>query len=174
MEAYLYVLLRLVHIAAGVFWAGGAIFIALLLTPAVRAAGPDGGKVMQQLTLTAKMPLVMTVAAVLTTLSGLVLYWPASGGFNVDWVLSPAGMTLTLGGLAGLATLILGLTVQAPSSRRLAALAGEIRAAGGPPSKEHLAELHRLQARLGTGGMWVAALLAVAVVGMATFRYLPS
>ncbi len=35
------VLIRVVHILAGVVWAGGAIFMAVVLDPRLRALGPD-------------------------------------------------------------------------------------------------------------------------------------
>jgi hypothetical protein len=41
--------LRLVHIALGVFWAGTIFFFVMFLEPSVRAAGPDGARVMQGL-----------------------------------------------------------------------------------------------------------------------------
>ncbi len=43
------VAMRLIHIGLGVFWAGAIFFIVLFLEPSVRAAGPDGARVMQGL-----------------------------------------------------------------------------------------------------------------------------
>ena len=43
------IVLRLLHVGLGVFWAGSLLFIALFLEPSVRAALPESGKVMQQL-----------------------------------------------------------------------------------------------------------------------------
>ena len=36
------VVLRVLHIAAGVFWAGAIMFFGLFLEPSIRAAGPGG------------------------------------------------------------------------------------------------------------------------------------
>lgn len=46
----IHVILRLVHIFAGVFWAGVAFFIALVFTPAIARMGPEGDRFMQQFT----------------------------------------------------------------------------------------------------------------------------
>ena len=37
----LYVL-RILHIAVGVFWVGSVVFLSAFLTPSIRAAGPAG------------------------------------------------------------------------------------------------------------------------------------
>ena len=39
------VVLRVVHVVGGVFWAGAVLFVVHFLEPAVRDAGPDGAKV---------------------------------------------------------------------------------------------------------------------------------
>ena len=45
----LYLVLRLIHILAGVSWAGAAVAFAAFVDPSVRASGPSGGPVIQQL-----------------------------------------------------------------------------------------------------------------------------
>jgi hypothetical protein len=77
MNVYL-ILLRLIHIGSGVFWAGTAIMIAAFLEPTVRAAGPEGGRFMQQLTGQSRFSLSMSLSALLNALSGPLLYWPLS------------------------------------------------------------------------------------------------
>jgi hypothetical protein len=47
-----------------------------------------------------------------------------------------------------------------------------VQAAGGRPSAQQAAELGRLQARMGSAMRGVAALLMLAVITMATARYL--
>ena len=64
------VALRLIHIVVGVFWVGSVIFVAAFLAPAVRAAGPGGGAVMNQLMQNLKLHLYMVAATWLTLLSG--------------------------------------------------------------------------------------------------------
>ncbi|MBA3672180.1 MAG: hypothetical protein H0W68_09190 [Gemmatimonadaceae bacterium] len=43
------IILRLVHILSGVFWAGSAIFNDRFVAPTIRALGADSGKVMREL-----------------------------------------------------------------------------------------------------------------------------
>ena len=77
MNVYL-ILLRLIHIGSGVFWAGTAIMMAAFLEPTVRAAGPEGGRFTQQLTGQSRFSLFMSLSALLNALSRLLLYWPLS------------------------------------------------------------------------------------------------
>ncbi len=60
------ILLRLIHILSGVFWVGSVLFVARFLLPTLRAVGPAGGPVMQQLTQVRKLPSFMMVVAILT------------------------------------------------------------------------------------------------------------
>ena len=46
MSAHMIALFRLLHIVAGAFLVGIAIFNAFFLFPAIKAAGPAGGQVM--------------------------------------------------------------------------------------------------------------------------------
>jgi len=39
-------ILRVIHILLGVFWAGAVFMVALFVQPAIAASGPEGGKVM--------------------------------------------------------------------------------------------------------------------------------
>jgi hypothetical protein len=51
------------------------------------------------------------------------------------------------------------------------ALAKEMQAAGGPPKPEQLAEMQKLQARMGKAGVWGAILLVISTAAMAIARY---
>src|SRR5574341_1318324 len=95
------VVLRLIHIGAGVFWAGGAIVVARFVIPSVQDAGPEGAKVVQALQKHGLMT-ALPVAAVLTMLAGFILYWRVSGGFAAQWSRTPTGMVLGLGALASI------------------------------------------------------------------------
>ena len=88
------IILRLLHIACGVFWAGAAIYLAAFVTPAVKALGPDGGKFMQQLAKTNNLPLVMAIAATTNVITGILLLWKLSGGLQLDWMISNHGLVL--------------------------------------------------------------------------------
>jgi hypothetical protein len=169
---WLTIALRLVHIFAGVLWAGAAFAFASFLTPAVRMAGPDGARFMQTLATKTRHAASMGAAALLNTGAGLWLFWRDSGGLRPAWLGTPTGLALALGGISGLAAAVIGFAVQFRSTLRLQAIAAQAQKAGGPPNEAQMKEISLLQARLRAGGVWVAALLAITVATMATARYL--
>ncbi len=164
---FILIILRLVHIVAGAFWAGSALLIALVLLPGVRRAGPGGERHLPM----AAISQAMGLAALLTTAAGLLLYGLVSR-FAGGWIVSPLGIGLTLGSLAGLAAFLLGLLSTGPTSQKLGTLAGQIGAAGGPPRPEQAAELARLQAKLATSSTVSTILTTAALMLMAVARYL--
>lgn len=101
MDIYLIYLisLRLVHMVAGVFWAGAAFTLAGFVEPTVRAAGPEGGRFMQRLAEHSRFSFFMSLSSLLTTGTGLLLYWPASAGLQVGWIASSTGRAFTVGGV---------------------------------------------------------------------------
>jgi uncharacterized membrane protein len=165
------IVLRLVHIGSAVFWGGSTFFIVSFLTPAVQAAGPEGGKVMQRLALSS-FPKVVPALGGLTVLAGLLMYWKDSGGLQLNWITTPTGLGFTFGGLMGLTSLIIGVAVTAPAINRMAAIAREAMASGKPPSPEQMKEIPALQVKMTSAAVWTAIFLALAVLGMATARYL--
>ena len=167
------ILFRIIHVLAGVFWVGTAVFTAAFLIPTVRAVGPAGGPVMQQLAQVRKLPMYLMTAMFLTLLSGIGLYSKASGGFSNAWMQSGPGMTFGLGGALALIASIVGLVVVMPTTKRAGALAAAIQTGGKPPSPEQVAEMQRLQARAGRGSALGAALLVLATTAMAVGRYIP-
>ncbi len=162
---------RVIHILCGVFWAGAAMMIAGFIEPAVRALGPDGGKFMQRFMGPGRFPVYMTGAGFATTISGLILLWMGSGPRLGDWLHSGYGRVIVLGSVAGLCSMILGLSVNAPTAKRLAALSREIQSQGGPPSAEQAGEVGMLQGRLHTASLASATLLILSVVAMAAAHY---
>lgn len=163
--------LRLVHIFCGVFWAGTIFFMVSFLQPAVRAAGPAGGQFMQRLAATRFLTIV-PVLAVLTIVSGLLLIWRDSVGGSAEWMGSPAGITLSVGGTAAIVAFVIGFFVMRRATLQVLAIAQAVQAGGGPASPEQQAEIQALQRRARSSALWVAHLLAVAVIAMAVARYL--
>jgi hypothetical protein len=169
---YYVITLRLIHIFTGVFWAGAAWMIAGFVEPAVRATGPEGGKFMRQLAGPGRLPFFMQAASGLNVLSGLLLYWRASGGLQTSWITSGPGLGYTVSSLAALAAFVLGFLIQGRAAERMAALGREIQAAGGPPNPAQIKEMQALQERIRQGGLVGGVLLAIAVIGMGVARYL--
>ncbi len=159
--------LRLVHIIMGVLWVGTAVFIAAFVLPSVRALGSTGGQFMQQLVQVRHLPRYLLIVSWTTVVSGVLLYWRYSAGFQPAWVTSPVGITLGMGGGAGIAVALMGVFVNLPTARRLSAIGSHIQASGGPPSAELQAEVQRLQRRLVVASQVAAALLLFSAAAMA-------
>lgn len=165
---YIYILiLRVIHILGGVFWAGWAFILAGFLEPAVDAAGPAGGEFQKALVQKTRIMPVMIAAPLLTILTGILLYWETSGGFSLAWIASGNGLALTIGGLAAIVAFVAGMVINRPTAERIGALGREMQASGGPPTPEQQAEMQVLQERLSRAGAVGAVLMLVAVIGMA-------
>ncbi len=157
-------ILRLIHILSAIFWVGSTLFITLFLEPTVEALGPEGGKFMQKLT-GGRLSPAMGVAGLLTILTGLWMYASVSGGFDPA-VMFSTRLPLTLGALAGIISLVVGLLVQGRTAGELKALGKKIAAQGGPPTPEQASQIAALQNALQRGGRLNAILMVLAVIGM--------
>lgn len=166
-------LLRLIHILVGVFWVGAVIFVSAFLLPSLRAVGPAGGAVMEQLAQVRKMPTFLMSSAILTVLSGIGLYWHDSDGFSGAWMHSGPGMVFASGGALGILAAAVGMALTSPAGKRMGMLAAEMRSAGGPPRPELLAQMQVLQVKIARSSSVVVALLVLAVCAMAIARYVP-
>ena len=161
-----YLSVRVAHVLFGTFWAGSVFFAVLYLNPSVIEAGPEGGKVMGILQRRGWMNAVIAIAWV-TVLSGFYLLWSMSGHFSSGFMGSKSGILLSVGMLAGVVALCIGLFGTVPANRRMGAIAAGAAGRGGPPTPEELAELTRLRDRIGRLVRVVGVLMLVAVVTMA-------
>ncbi len=153
--------MRVLDIVLGVFWAGTMIFTAIFLVPSIRDAGPEGAKVVAGL-MRRRFLDVLPVAAALTIVSGLWLYWFDSNGFQPPFMRSSMGMMLGLGALAALIAFALGLGIVRPAMLRAATLSQD-------PTQ--LAAAQALRLRAASFGRLVALLLGLAAAAMAIARY---
>jgi uncharacterized membrane protein len=165
------VVLRLLHIITGVFWAGALFFTVSVLFPAIRATGPAGGRVMRQIVVVQKYPALAGVTALITLLSGFALYWANSSLSGGMWARTRPAMVYGIGGVTALVAFVVAATVVSPTGARLALLGAEIEAAGRPPTPEQGAALAGLQRRMQLGVRLGASLLGVTVITMAVARY---
>jgi uncharacterized membrane protein len=164
-------LLRLIHILAGVFWAGSAFFLAGFLIPTIRETGAEGGRVMGYLVARRRLPVFLGIAMLLTVLSGLIMYGRTAAATHGTWTGTAPGIAYGVGGLAAILGAVVGMGVSGAAAGRMAAI-GQRGAESGKPSPEQQAEIQRLQRRMLLGARTAAGLIAVAVVAMATARYL--
>ena len=164
------IVLNLIHILAGVFWAGAILFLALFVGPAVNAAGPAGSVFMQKLMTETRFSMAIALGGVLTVLTGLALFWLVSNAFSSNWILTGHGAAITLGGLAGIAAAVVGATISKRANLRISALAAEIQAGGKSPSEVQQSELQSLKKKMRMGSMLSALLVLIALTGMALAR----
>jgi uncharacterized membrane protein len=167
----LVLLLRLLHVGLGVFWAGSVLFTTIFLMPAVTELGPDGGKLMAALQ-RRRMLEVLPVVAILTIISGFWMYIRMAGG-SAEWARSRPGMALGLGGVLAVVALLMGFVVMRPTQLKAAELGAEMaKIPEGPERAARAAELQKLRRRGATAAKTVAALLGVTVILMAVARSL--
>jgi hypothetical protein len=164
-------LLRLVHILAGIFWVGAIFLIAGFLLPTLRATGREGGRFMQHLMGQRRLPIFLGIAMLLTVLSGFTLYTRTVAATHGAWASTPPGIAYGIGGLAAVLGALVGMLISGSAARRMAAIGQRSAVAGGPSPAEQ-AEIERLQDRMVLGSRLVAGFLAVAATAMAIARYL--
>lgn len=163
--------LRLIHIGSGIFWVGATFFTEGFLMPVIGAAGPEGGRLMQRLMTQSRFPVAISVTPILTMLTGIIMYILDIREFGgLSWLSVREGLLFTIGGLAGLLTLIPVFALLRPAGDKLMELGQQVAAAGGPPSPALQAELASWQEKRAMGGRLSALLLIIAVIAMATAR----
>jgi uncharacterized membrane protein len=163
---------RLLHIAIGVAWVGSVFLFVVFLQPAAAEIGPAGAPFMAELLGRRRLTDRIVGLGVGTVVAGLFLYWhdwQAYGGFG-DWIGSSFGAVITLGMVATLVALAIGIFWTRPMAARFGALGQQVAAAGGP-TPEQGSEMARLQRQLRVFAWVNLSLLAIAVFAMATARY---
>jgi uncharacterized membrane protein len=170
---WFFIVFRILHIGAGVAWAGSVFFLVMFVQPSAAAIGPAGAPFMAELLGTRRLVDRILVIGSVTIVAGLILYlrdMNDAGGFG-DFLGRNYGRALTIGGVTAIAAFLVGLFGTRPAVRRLLALGRQIASSEGPPSPDLIAQVPALQdltkilARISLG------LLGIAVVAMATARY---
>jgi hypothetical protein len=171
MDLYVLVI-RIVHIFGGMFWLGTVWMTAIFLGPTAEAIGSDAEKFMTYITVKLRYPTIVAIAAGSNVLAGILLYWKDSAGLRLEWITTPTGLGFTFGALCALTGFGIGFGVVKPTAEKLARIGKELHAKPGPPSGEQLANLHAVQKQLERQEIVVAVVLGLALLGMATARYL--
>lgn len=163
------VILRLIHVLSGVFWAGATIVFASHITPSVKATGEAGQKFMGYLSGKAKISNALGIAGTLALLSGLTMYVMQGWENRLD---TASGIGLTIGVILGAGAYFHGLFVQRKAILGMQSLGMQIAASGGPPSPDQAAAMGKLAGKVERNGVILAYVLALTVVLMGTFQYL--
>jgi uncharacterized membrane protein len=161
-------LLRVVHICGAIFWGGGALMMEFFIRPSIVATAESGQRVAGHLANKIRVHIFMMIAGIATILSGMLLYWRASDGFSSAWMRSGAGIGFGIGAVFGVIALISG-AIFGNSNTQLGKIGVQIQ---GKPTEEQLAKIEALQKRIRTVSPIHVIGTILAMLFMATARYL--
>jgi uncharacterized membrane protein len=160
--------LRIVHISAGIFWGGGSLMMNFFFGPTVRATKQTGQQFAGYLMLRTRFVTVMTIMAALTILAGASLYWIDSNGFTSAWFKSNTGIGFGIGGIFGLVGFIFG-AIFGQLNKKLATIGSQI---NGQPTPEQIASMQSIQKKLATVTPVHITSIIFAILFMSAARYL--
>jgi hypothetical protein len=162
-----FVVARLLHIVFGGFWAGSAMFMAVILEPRLRALGPAiQGPVMAALT-PVLIP-VMLISATITIVSGG--YLTEKLWVDVDFFFDSGwGRAIFIGLIATAVAYASGVTTSF-QGKKMIRMGAAIQ--GRPPTPEELGSLTKQGALLRLLGRITAVFTLIAVGTMASARFL--
>jgi uncharacterized membrane protein len=173
---WFYIVFRIFHIGAGVAWVGSVYFLVVFVQPTSASIGPAAGPFMTELLGERRLVDRILVLAMVTILAGLILYLKDmnnAGGFG-DWIGSSQGLVFTIGGLAAIGAVSIGVFGTRPAVQRLLAIGrqvAQVTQGGGATPSDLTAQIPAIQARLKLFARLSLALLIVAVLAMATAKY---
>jgi hypothetical protein len=166
----LIIFLRILHIVAGISWAGGAIHYFLFIGPTAQATAPESQKFMGYLMEQRQWTKFMSAMSLLTVLAGAALYYRL-GSVNWDWVATASGIGFTIGALAGILLFMAGHLLIAPRINALAKISQQIQVNGGSVSVQQAARLNQIQKEMEIIGKVDFMLMMVLLLAMSTARY---
>ena len=173
MDLYYYlILLRSIHIITGMFWVGATLYLAWFVIPAVKASGPEGGKFMQKLSGTNRLPLVMTIVSSLNILSGLLIIANLSSGFEFAWFNNRHGMLVGAGSFLALIAFLEGFLITRPNAEKLNMLSRSIVTTGLPPTETQAQQLMEHRNKIISVIKQSAILLILSTIVMSLVHYL--
>ena len=157
-------LARTVHVVAGVAWAGATFLLAAVIVPiAVRHGAEGAGRWTGMIA--RRIGPMSGISALLTVLSGIFLFAVLHPNDS-----SVGGLVLRAGAIAALLSLAVGFVVARPAGLELEKLNRQSLPASAA-SPDVLQQMSGLGRRTVLSSRLAAALLGVAVLSMAVFRY---
>lgn len=164
------IVLRLIHVVGGMYWVGSALFNFIFLAPAMSAAGPAAGPMMNVMK-ARKLFVVAPTIAILVILSGVRLMMLTAGDWGAYFA-SARGATYGAGAVAAVVAFGIGVSVALPAQKRMGMLGASMATLTDDGARAAaMAEMAALQKRLKVMGTVVTGLLIIAAVTMAIARY---
>lgn len=165
------IIMRVIHILAGIFWVGFAIFNLAFLQPTIRATGIEGQKTLQYLMRNTRLMSTIYIAATLTMLTGVLqlgyVSHMQSSFMNSGW-----GLTITIGSVAGIIAWFIALHLIRKIFNRMGVVGQTLQSQGDTPDPALQGEMQTLTAKLVSTGKVALVFMVISVVGMASARYM--
>ncbi len=160
----LIVLARMVHVMAGVIWAGATFVLAAVIVPIAARYRTEGAGRWTAM-VAGRVGPISGISALLTVLSGSYLFATLHSNDS-----SAAGLVLKVGAVAAFLSLAIGFLIGRPTGQKLARLSEQQSPTAEPPA-DVLQRMSGLRLRAELSSRFTAALLGLAVLSMAGFRY---
>ena len=147
--------------------------VVLFLQPTAKAVGPAAGPFMRELLGTRKLIDWVVGLAWITIIAGGFLYWHDLQQFESlgDFLGSAFGLWLTIGAIAALIAVGIGMLATRPTIIRSLAIGAQIAQAGEQAPPELMQELGALQAKGRSLAKVNLAFITIAAIAMSTARY---
>jgi hypothetical protein len=97
------------HVLAAAFWLGASLSLVGFVVPAVRNSGIDAPVFMRTLMLSSGFQRALGLAGATTILSGFLVLWIVSAGFNRGFMQSTNGVLIACGAAAGILAVVTGI-----------------------------------------------------------------
>jgi uncharacterized membrane protein len=165
---YYFLLLRIFHIGAGVFWVGSVLMLAFVINPAVLETGESGQKFMDFLVKNKRFGTESAGAGTMAGIAGLLLYWHDSQGLTSAWMQASPGVGFGIGAVLGLIGYIFGIL----TDRKLKAMTALRAQSGEALTEDQAAELQVLGKQQKSYLMICAGALVLSLWTMAVARFL--
>lgn len=172
MSTTLIIALRIVHIVAGMAWAGSLFLMVFFIEPTSRTIGPAAAPFMQEMVGRRKLTRAIVALGTATVVAGALLYWNLVNTLGFSSLLSTGlGLSFTAGAIAAIIGLSIGIVGTRPAANRLAVLGKQVAALDGPPPPELTDEIAATQRRMRLYARSVLVLLILSIIAMAAARY---
>jgi hypothetical protein len=162
-------IVRLLHVLFGVFWVGSVFFTVLILKPRLARLGPSFEKPVMAAIMPRVVP-AMFASAVIVFTTGSILTFTMRAGDLGSLVTTGWGLMISLGIVATLGAMFIGLGGLTPTGIKMGKISDELN--GQPPSPAQAATLARLGRRMDMLERVDFALVALAIATMPLARFM--
>ena len=160
--------IRLIHIVSAFAWVGLSTVTTVYILPTATATGENGLRFFKALVTRTPINVVFAASSGITVLMGIILYLLGASSHYT----SVGQIVLGIGALAGLAAGIHGGAVVGRDSRAFAEALEKQVPDGQPIAADALTSLTAAERSLGEHARISLILTAIALIGMASARYL--